>query len=134
LARFRGKWSLERSIENIRKGDVFSVLFPFSDSVTVKKRPTLVIARSDSNNLLVPGREDEIKLEDRDFRVGKLNLSSCFIRPNIIATIDKNNIFRVIGTLKDEKLNEVIAKIIEILQKAPENPPPSSLALQRRKD
>jgi mRNA interferase MazF len=130
---------LERPIENLKKGDIVAVSFPFSDGSTVKKRPALVIGRSDINNVLLcpitskPGRDKEIKLEDRDFRVGKLNLSPCFIRPNIIATVDVGNILRLIGSVKDEKLNEVIDKIIEILQSPSDEPPPSSPALERRK-
>jgi hypothetical protein len=38
-----------------------------------------------------------------------------------------------IGKLKDEKINEVITTIIEILQKPPEPPPPISKALERGK-
>lgn len=130
---------MEGSIENIGKGDIISVPFPFSDASATKRRPALVIAESDSNNIMVcpitskPGRDYEIKLEDQDFRVGKLNLSPCYIRPNIIATVDKSNIIRYIGKLKDEKINEVITAIIEILQKPPEPPSSASKALERGK-
>jgi mRNA interferase MazF len=130
---------LEGSIENFVRGDVVSVPFPFSDVSATKRRPALVVAESDSNNIIVcpitskPGRDYEIKLEDQDFRVGKLNLSPCYIRPNIIVTVDKSNVIRHIGNLKDEKINEVITKIIEILQKPSEAPPPTSKALERGK-
>jgi mRNA interferase MazF len=79
---------MEGSIEHLIKGDVISVPFPFSDTSTTKKRPALVITESDNNNIIIcpitskPGRDYEIKLEDEDFRVGKLNLSPCYIRPN----------------------------------------------------
>jgi mRNA interferase MazF len=128
---------LEGSIENLDKGNVISVPFPFSDASATKRRPALVIAESDSNNIMVcpitskPGRDYAIKLEDQDFRVGKLNLSPCYIRSNIIATIDKRNVIRRLGKLKNEKTNEVITTIIEILQKSPEPPPPESKALER---
>ncbi|BAY35057.1 transcriptional modulator of MazE/toxin MazF (plasmid) [Nostoc carneum NIES-2107] len=131
---------MEGSVENLVKGDVISVPFPFSDASATKRRPVLVIAESDSNNIIVcpitskPGRDYEIKLEDQDFRVGKLNLSPCYIRPNIIATVDKSNVIRQIGKLKDGKLNEVISAIIEILQKPSEPPPPTSKALERGKN
>jgi mRNA interferase MazF len=131
---------LEGSIENLGKGYIISVPFPFSDASATKRRPALVIAESDSNNIIVcpitskPGRDYAIKLEDQDFRVGKLNLSPCFIRPNIIATVDKSNVIRFVGRLKDEKINEVITAIIEILQKPPEPPPPASKALERGKN
>ncbi len=130
---------METSIENLGKGDVISIPFPFSDTSTTKRRPALVIAESDSNNMLVcpitskVGRDYEIKLEDQDFRVGKLNLNPCYIRPNIIATVDKSNVIRYIGKLRNEKINEVITAIIEILQKPPEPPPPASRALERGK-
>ncbi len=123
---------MERPIENLVKGDVISVPFPFSDASATKKRPALIVAESDSNNIIIcpitskPGRDYEIKLEDQDFRTGKLNLSPCYIRPNIIATAEKSNVIRLIGKLKDEKTNEAIAKIIEILQKSSSAPPPTS--------
>ncbi|MBN3905740.1 MAG: type II toxin-antitoxin system PemK/MazF family toxin [Nostoc sp. NMS1] len=131
---------MEKSLENLAKGDVISIPFPFSDTSATKKRPALVIAESDNNNIIVcpitskPGRNYEIKLEDQDFRVGKLNLSPCYIRPNIIATVDKSNVIRFIGNLKDAKINEVITAIIEILQKPPEPPPQASRALERGKN
>jgi len=131
---------LEGFIENLVKGDVISVPFPFSDASATKRRPALIVAESDSNNIIVcpitskPGRDYEIKLEDQDFKVGKLNLSPCYIRPNIIATVDKSNVIRNIGKLKDEKINQVIATIIEILQKPSAPPPPASKAWERGKN
>ncbi|MEO1431429.1 MAG: type II toxin-antitoxin system PemK/MazF family toxin [Cyanobacteria bacterium J06633_8] len=127
---------MERTLDNFAKGDVISVPFPFSDASTTKKRPALIIAQSDSNNIILcpitskPGRDYEIKLEDRDFLIGKLNLSPCYIRPNIIATVAKSRVIQHLGKLKDDKINEVIIAIIEILQKPPE-PPPTSKALER---
>ncbi|BAY07851.1 type II toxin-antitoxin system PemK/MazF family toxin [Calothrix sp. NIES-2098] len=131
---------MEGSIKNPIKGDIISVPFPFSDASATKRRPALVIAESDSHNIIIcpitskPGRDYAIKLEDQDFRVGKLNLSPCYIRPNIIATVDKSNVIRQIGKLKDEKLNEVISVIIEILQKPSQPPPSTSKALERGKN
>ncbi|MGB3639448.1 MAG: type II toxin-antitoxin system PemK/MazF family toxin [Rivularia sp. (in: cyanobacteria)] len=128
---------MERTVDNFAKGDVISVPFPFSDASTTKRRPALIIAQSDSNDIILcpitskPGRDYEIKLEDKDFRIGKLILSPCYIRPNIIATVAKSRVIRHIGKLKDDKINEVITTIIEILQKPPEPPPPESKALER---
>ncbi|WP_373528556.1 type II toxin-antitoxin system PemK/MazF family toxin [Nostoc sp.] len=59
---------MEGSIENIGKGDIISVPFPFSDASATKRRPALVIAESDSNNIMIcpitskPCRDYEIKL------------------------------------------------------------------------
>ena len=100
---------MERPIENLVKGDIISVPFPFSDTSATKKRPALIVAESDSNNIIIcpiaskPGRDYEIKLEDQDFRIGKLDLSPCYIRPNIITTSEKSNVIRLIGKRKDEK-------------------------------
>ena len=131
---------MEGSIEHLIKGDVISVPFPFSDTSTTKKRPALVITESDNNNIIIicpitskPGRDYEIKLEDQDFRVGKLNLSPCYIRPNIIATVDKSNVIRYIGKLKDDKLHQVISTIIEIIEKPSSPLPPASKAWERSK-
>jgi len=130
---------MEGSIEHFIKGDVISVPFPFSDTSTTKKRPALVITESDNNNIIIcpitskPGRDYEIKLEDEDFRVGKLNLSPCYIRPNIIATVDKSNVIRYIGKIKDDKLHQVISTIIEIIEKPSSPPPPVSKAWERSK-
>jgi mRNA interferase MazF len=130
---------MEGSIEHLIKGDVISVPFPFSDTSTTKKRPALVITESDNNNIIIcpitskPGRDYEIKLEDEDFRVGKLNLSPFYIRPNIIATVDKSNVIRYIGKIKDDKLHQVISTIIEIIEKPSSPPPPASKAWERSK-
>ncbi len=127
-------------MEKFAKGDVISVPFLFSDASATKRRPALIIAESDSNNIILcpitskPGREYEIKLEDQDFMFGKLNLSPCYIRPNIIATVDKSNVIRNIGKLRDEKINQVIATIIEILQKPCEPTLPASKAWKRGKN
>jgi mRNA interferase MazF len=130
---------MEGSIEHLIKGDVISVPFPFSDTSTTKKRPALVITESDNNNIIIcpitskPGRDYEIKLEDEDFRVGKLNLSPFYIRPNIIATVDKSNVIRYIGKIKDDKLHQVISTIIQIIEKPSSPPPPVSKAWERSK-
>jgi mRNA interferase MazF len=127
-------------MEKFAKGDVISVPFLFSDASATKRRLALIIAESDSNNIILcpitskPGREYEIKLEDQDFMFGKLNLSPCYIRPNIIATVDKSNVIRNIGKLRDEKINQVIATIIEILQKPCEPTLPASKAWKRGKN
>lgn len=56
-----------------------------------------------------------ITLQSSDFSEGGLNQTSN-IRPNRLFTADRGIILYKAGQLKTEKLNEVIAKIIEILQ------------------
>ncbi len=114
---------MARSLETLQQGSVVSVLFPFSDASATKKRPAFLIAPSDRNNFIFcpitskSGRTDEIEITDLDFQSGKLNISPCYIRPNIIATIERDNIIRQIALLHQDKIDEVIARIIVILQR-----------------
>ena len=56
-----------------------------------------------------------ITLQSSDFREGRLNQTSN-IRPNRLFTADREIILYKAGKLKPEKLNEAIAKIVEIIQ------------------
>jgi mRNA interferase MazF len=114
---------LARSLENLQQGSVVSVLFPFSDASATKRRPAFLIAPSDRNNFIFcpitskSGRTDEIEITDLDFQSGKLNISPCYIRPNIIATINRDNVIRQIAVLNQDKIDETIDRIIIILQR-----------------
>jgi mRNA interferase MazF len=114
---------LARSLETFQQGAVVSVLFPFSDASDTKRRPAFLIAPSDRHNFLFcpitskSGRTNEIEITDLDFQSGKLNISPCYIRPNIIATINRDNIIRQIALLNQEKIDEVLDLIIMILQR-----------------
>jgi mRNA interferase MazF len=115
---------LARSLDALQQGAVVSVLFPFSDASATKKRPAFLIARSDRNNLIFcpitskSGRTNEIEITDLDFEIGKLNISPCYIRANIIATINKDNIIRQIALLKQDKIDEVLAQIMVVIQQS----------------
>jgi mRNA interferase MazF len=114
---------LARSLETLQQGAVVSVLFPFSDASATKRRPAFLIAPSDRHNFLFcpitskSGRTNEIEITDLDFQSGKLNISPCYVRPNIIATINRDNIIRQIALLNQDKIDEVIDRIIVILQR-----------------
>jgi mRNA interferase MazF len=128
---------LEKPIEYLSKGDVIVINYPFVDASDSKKRPALIVAESGSNIIVCvitskSGREKEIKLEDEDFRSGKLDLIS-YIHPNALYTTKKDLVLRKVGSLKDEKLDKVITAIIEILQEPPSSPPSASKALERGK-
>jgi mRNA interferase MazF len=114
---------LAGSLDNFQQGAIVSVLFPFTDASATKKRPAFLISRSDRHNFIFcpitskSGRTDEIEITEVDFESGKLNISPCYIRPNIIATINKDNIIRQIALLKPENIEEVIDRVIEIIQR-----------------
>ena len=105
------------------KGDVVVVPFPFSDLTQAKRRPALVIAALDGDDLIlcqITSRSVRdsyaVSLEDQDFETGNLKQPSN-IRPNRIFTADNHIILYKIGNLKTEKLTEVIESIVEIIRK-----------------
>ncbi|MEG5048310.1 type II toxin-antitoxin system PemK/MazF family toxin [Microcoleus sp. B4-C1] len=104
------------------KGDVVVVPFPFSDLTQAKRRPALVIATLAGDDLILCQITSQriadryaIPLENSDFSEGGLNQISN-IRPNRLFTADREIILYKAGKLKTEKLNEAIAKIVEIIQ------------------
>lgn len=104
------------------KGDVVIVPFPFSDLTQAKRRPALVVAILPGNDLILCQITTQnvtdsyaVPITNEDFSTGGLNRDSN-IRPNRLFTADQNIILYKAGQLKPEKLNEAIAKIIDILQ------------------
>lgn len=104
------------------KGNVVVVPFPFSDLTQAKRRPALVVAVLQGDDLIlcqITSRlvldQYAIPLETDDFSSGNLRQSSN-IRPNRLFTADQQIILSKVGQLKFEKLDEAIMKIIGILQ------------------
>ncbi|MDJ0616010.1 MAG: type II toxin-antitoxin system PemK/MazF family toxin [Calothrix sp. MO_192.B10] len=104
------------------KGDVVIVPFPFSDLTQAKRRPALVVANLQGNDLIlcqitsqVVSDEYAVNIDNSDFSTGGLNQISN-IRPNRLFTADQSIILYKAGQLKPEKIEGVIVKIIEILQ------------------
>lgn len=137
---------MEHDIGHIKKGDVVYVPFPLDDldkdkSKEIaqteqdveprekKDRPALVLWRAETNSFTVcaitskPYRENKIQLSGRDLDSGKIDYDPSFIRPNIITTLPKKYLRRKVGTLKPEKLREVIDKFKELLDAEPEEAP-----------
>ena len=104
------------------KGDIVVIPFPFTDLTFAKRRPALVIAVLEGEDVIlcqITSRQVRdkyaIPLEDADFEIGGLRRKSN-IRPNRVFTADRRIILYRAGRLKREKLEEVIQKLIEILQ------------------
>ncbi|MBA7529624.1 hypothetical protein ES705_21822 [subsurface metagenome] len=104
------------------KGDVVVVPFPFSDLSHAKKRPALVIAELEGDDLILcqitsQGVRDRyaVSIEKDDFETGTIRQKSN-VRPNRIFTADRNIILYPAAHLKLEKVKEVIDKIVEILR------------------
>ena len=109
-------------MEKLVKGDVVVLPFPFSDLTASKKRPALIIAVLEGNDVILCQitsrlRTDSysILLANSDFKTGGLNLVSN-IRPNRLFTAEKSLIQYKIGSLADKKLNEIIKSVCDIVR------------------
>ncbi|SLM27938.1 conserved hypothetical protein [Desulfamplus magnetovallimortis] len=107
---------------NFVKGDIVVVPFPFSDLSTNKKRPALIVATLQGDDVVMcqitsknVNDNYSISLSKDDFKSGKLPVNSN-IRPNRLFTGDANIIIKQAGKLKKVKLDDVVEKIVEILK------------------
>lgn len=104
------------------RGDVVITRFPYSDFSQLKLRPALVLAVLPRNDLILceittkPVRNQYvIPVNDTDFISKGLSQDSN-IRPDKIATSERQLIRYKVGRLKPEKVEEVIRKIAEIME------------------
>jgi len=105
------------------KGDVVVVPFPFSDLSSSKRRPALVVTQLSGDDdvilcqITTPHRADgySILLSTADFASGSLKHDST-IRPNRLFTADSNIIAYCAGKLSQEKVREVVEKIVQIIR------------------
>lgn len=104
------------------KGDVVVVPFPFSDLTHAKRRPALVVAELEGDDLILCQITSQrikdkyaVPIEDNDFETGTLKQRSN-VRPNRIFTADRHIILYRAGHLKPDKTNEVIKRIVDILR------------------
>ena len=106
----------------IVKGDIVVVLFPFSDLSSAKKRPALVLATPDGDDVilcqitsrLVSDRY-AILISETDFSSGSLRQDSN-VRPTRIFTADKKIIQYSAGHLKDDAISAIVNRVVEIIQ------------------
>ncbi len=104
------------------RGDVVVIPFPFSNLTQAKRRPALVVANLEGDDLIlcqITSRsikdKHAIPIDDNNFKKGSLKQQSN-VRPNRIFTADSHIVLYRIGSIKNNKLEEVIEKIIEILK------------------
>ena len=103
------------------KGDVVVVPFPFSDLSSTKRRPALVLADASAGDLILSQITSQnvsdsisIKIASSDFVMGALRgLSN--VRPNKLFTAESSIIAYKAGSLKPEKIKEVIDAIVRLL-------------------
>ena len=89
-------------------GRVVSSSFPFSDLSTSKRRPAIIVALVDFDNLILCQITSKpysstraIALSTTDFESGSLSLDS-FIRPDKLFTADETVVNNVHGILKEK--------------------------------
>jgi mRNA interferase MazF len=109
-------------MEEFVKGDIVVLPFPFTDLSSTKKRPALIIATLQGDDLIVAQITGQVirdsyvvELLDNDIFDGKLDGVS-YIRTNKIFTADKSIIQYKIGMLINEKMDEVENKIVGIIR------------------
>jgi mRNA interferase MazF len=105
------------------KGEVIVIPFPFSDLTQAKRRPALIIAELEGDDLILCQITSQrvkdkyaVEISDKDFETGGLRQPSN-VRPNRIFTADSHIVLYRIGNLKKTKINEIIEKVVEIIQK-----------------
>jgi mRNA interferase MazF len=104
------------------KGDVVTIPFPFSDLSGSKHRPAFVVCDLPGEDIIlcqITSRAKSypyaIPLQNSDFLTGSLPVDS-FIRPNKIFTADENIVVSLAGHVIENKLTEVLKKIIALLE------------------
>lgn len=109
-------------MERFVKGEVIVLEFPFSNLKSYKRRPALIIKVPKGEDAIIcqitaePQEKDvEIPLRNNEFAKGGLRRNS-YIRIDKITTIKRTRIKYKIGSLKPEKFNEIIDKIISFLK------------------
>ena len=105
------------------KGEVVVVPFPFSDLSQAKRRPALVVAELEGDDIILCQITSQtikdnysIPIGDNDFETGSLKQLSN-MRPNRIFTADSHIVLYRVGNLKGGKLTEIIEKVVEIIRK-----------------
>lgn len=103
------------------KGDVVVVPFPFSDLSQSKRRPALVMATLQGDDVILcqitsqQVRDDyAVALTEADFLTGSLRQASN-LRPNRVFTADQGILLYKVGIICPEKMAQVINQLITIL-------------------
>ncbi len=104
------------------KDEVVVVPFPFSDLTQAKRRPAMVLANAEGDDLILCQITSQaikdryaIPIRNDDFESGSLKQVSQ-ARPNRLFTADNHIVLYSIGRVHHEKVSEVIERVIEIIR------------------
>jgi len=105
-------------MEGFVKGDILTMIIPFSDGTDSKKRPVLVIASTENNEVIVcpitskiTGRMGRVALRRSDFASGTLPLPESEIKTDSIYTAAFTMAIAHNGRLKNGIIGTVISNI-----------------------
>lgn len=108
-------------MEAISVGDVVFVRFPFSDLSASKKRPALVLACLDRNDLILCQITSKayadlhaIKVKEEDFQQGAL-IKVSYVRPSKLFTANESILAKKVGTLNKDAHQSVVHKVIQLI-------------------
>ena len=103
------------------RGDIVLVKFPFSDLSQVKLRPAVVLTQGEYNDVMlcqITSQEHRnhpaVKIETTDFESGALRVTS-YARPFRITVVAQRLIIRKLAVLKEEKHQEIVEAITDLL-------------------
>ena len=107
-------------MEKFVKGDIVVIPFPFSNLQGYKRRPSLVLADWNSDDLVLCQITSQYIKDDfavpfmpNDIIGGTIEKESN-IRPNKLFTTEKSIILYKIGTLKNDKMEIVLEKLSDL--------------------
>jgi len=103
-------------LEKFVKGEVVVIPFPFSDLTQAKRRPALVLARLEGEDLILcqitsQAIKDKyaIQISDDDFETGGLKQASN-VRPNRIFTADSHLVLYIELVILNERNSPTLLK------------------------
>ena len=109
-------------MEGFVRGEIVILEFPFSNLIKAKRRPALVIKVPKGDDLMVCQitgksyeKSVEIPIKKEDFQRGNLKIES-YLRLDKIFSVEKSLIKYKAGSLKNEKFEEILTKVISFLK------------------
>ncbi|MFC2130570.1 type II toxin-antitoxin system PemK/MazF family toxin [Bacteroidota bacterium] len=103
-------------------GDIIVIPFPFSDLSQAKARPALVIAVVEKSDLILLqitsksyGDKYSFEINNKDLASGEIRFRS-YVKYSKIFTANKDILTGKIGFLKNDKLNDIRNKLIELIE------------------
>lgn len=105
------------------KGDIVVVPFPFTDLTQAKRRPALVLAALEGDDIILCQITSKsihdsysIHISVDDFITGSLHQSSN-VRPNRLFTADKDIVLYKVGRINSQSMHSILERVLTILQK-----------------